>query len=253
MAYDLYRMDQEYDPLIDKNLDFKLDGEDYRLWISEQINNVLSAVNGKSKIFIGLPAYAGKPSHNPEIENIYYGLLGILNSDYLEFSNFAGPSIYNYDEMKMTDWSTFDYLWLDQNDTSPRIGLCMNRADSGSAESCTNGPGTGTNSEQFSYDFGDTLRLYLSGTNTTSSVIDVDLYIALEYASEFIWYPSWNSAVEPIHVTLPYETMFNSLSLLEITLVIDTSIQTSTFYAALTQQGTGDLISIDSCEWSYVP
>lgn len=87
----------------------------YKWLIKEQIVWLTRLLDDK-EILMGLPAYEDEnKGFNPEVENIKNGLNGIvkgLNDLRSKEENFTGVAIYPFWEMDLSEWGTYEELWL---------------------------------------------------------------------------------------------------------------------------------------------
>lgn len=85
-------------------------------WLVKEQTIWVTALLDNTQIFIGLPAYEDvKEGFNPEVENLENGLRGLvkgLNNLRSREKNFAGVAIYSYWEMDLSEWATYEDLWL---------------------------------------------------------------------------------------------------------------------------------------------
>lgn len=97
-----------YDTGLDSDWLYKSLLEEQTIWLTDLTQD--------AEIFIGIPAYEDqKESFNPDVENIFNALHGVingLNNIRSDKDNFAGIAIYPYWEMDVHEWQDFYDIWI---------------------------------------------------------------------------------------------------------------------------------------------
>lgn len=97
-----------YDTGLDSDWLYKSLLEEQTIWLTDLTQD--------AEIFIGIPAYEDqKESFNPNVENIFNALHGVingLNNIRSDKDNFAGIAIYPYWEMDVHEWQDFYDIWI---------------------------------------------------------------------------------------------------------------------------------------------